>query len=598
MNSLYKALLLLPASIKFFLLRSVIISFFAALADFVTLVLISPVIQSYGNQVASADSSNVLTIDLPFPLHNISVSPLIFALIFVSLVSISSLLKSATLYACLKSGAKIGTFFSAKLYQKILYIPYEKFLQISSSSITNLLTNVTAQCALAANYFLQLITSISISFMILVSMFIVDFNASAFLLTALSFAYLMTAIILQPKFVSNNKNVVLRNDLQLQSVNDTLGGIKQIALSNYKSQWLTDYRRLDREMRVFQLFNVFYSALPRFIIESFAIIILILIGFLTYYYSSSVSKSVSVVVTFTVALQKLLPVSQNIFAGWSGIKSSSVSLGLMVKSLSEFSEYTSEAVTRHPIEFESLYDESKRISSLSLLDVSYKYPSRPNLSLVGASLRIEAGELIGLVGESGSGKTTLMDLMCSLVQPTYGEISLKLGDKDFNLQSVKEYYREHIALVSQEFHVSNDSIASNIAFDKPIDDEKLIFCAQYACILSFVESLPEGFSFIVGDNGKSLSGGQKQRLAIARALYQSPSILFLDEATSALDVETQKDLINNLKEFASITQSTVVMIAHRFESLQFCDRIIHLKNGRIANDNLTFHQLMQPTFKL
>ena len=387
MNSLYKALLLLPASIKFFLLRSVIISFFAALADFVTLVLISPVIQSYGNQVASADSSNVLTIDLPFPLHNISVSPLIFALIFVSLVSLSSLLKSATLYACLKSGAKIGTFFSTELYHKILNIPYENFLQISSSSIINLLTNVTAQCALAANYFLQLITSISISFMILVSMFIVDFNASAFLLTALSFAYLMTAIILQPKFVSNNKNVVLRNDLQLQSVNDTLGGIKQIALSNYKSQWLTDYRRLDREMRVFQLFNVFYSALPRFIIESFAIIILILIGFLTYY-SSSVSKSVSVVVTFTVALQKLLPVSQNIFAGWSGIKSSSVSLGLMVKSLSEFSEYTSEAVTRHPIEFESLYDESKRISSLSLLDVSYKYPSRPNLSLVGASLRI------------------------------------------------------------------------------------------------------------------------------------------------------------------------------------------------------------------
>jgi ABC-type bacteriocin/lantibiotic exporter with double-glycine peptidase domain len=598
MNSLYLIFRLLPAKIKFSVFRSIALSAAAAFSDLVTLLLLAPVIESYSNLASETYSSSAFSINLSYLQYSLHIEPVSFALAFIVLVSLSSFLKTVTLHSCLRTGAQIGTFLSSQIYRNILYIPYEKFLLLNSSSIVNLLTAVTNQCALASNYVLQLVASVIIALMILLSMFAIDLTASILLFASLLLAYILTAYLFQSRFESNSRNVILCNDLQLQTVNETIGGIKQIAISSQKNQWYNDYLNLDRKMRIYQMYNVFYSALPRYLLESISIVALVTLGFFTYQFSKSLANSIAIVVTFTVALQKLLPVMQNVFTGWSGIKSSNAALRLVINSLSAYSDYNSPNFPKNNTKPGNLEIASHHIARISISNVSYQYPNSSRLSLDNVSLEIEPGYLYGLVGESGSGKSTLIDLLTSLLNPSSGLISLELAGRCYNLESVIDFYRDKIAYVSQNCHVSNGSIASNVAFDKALDFELLKRCTQYAGLLSFIQSLPDGFSYEVGDNGKTLSGGQKQRLAIARALYSQPSILFLDEATSAMDVKTQKIVVTNLKRYAVVANATIIMIAHRFESLQFCNRIIHLKNGRIANDNLSFQELMHPAFKL
>jgi ATP-binding cassette subfamily B protein len=196
------------------------------------------------------------------------------------------------------------------------------------------------------------------------------------------------------------------------------------------------------------------------------------------------------------------------------------------------------------------------------------------------NLEIPEGKVIAIVGASGSGKTTLLKMLLMFYNNYIGEI--KVGDTNFNYIS-PSFWRSKCGVVLQDGYIFNDSIAKNIAVgDENVNHNILIQSCKIACILQFIETLPNGFNTRLGTDGTGLSQGQKQRILIARAIYKLPHFLFLDESTNALDANNEKAIVENLQEFYK--GKTVVIIAHRLSTVKNADKILVMQNGLIVEE--------------
>ena len=207
---------------------------------------------------------------------------------------------------------------------------------------------------------------------------------------------------------------------------------------------------------------------------------------------------------------------------------------------------------------------------IELRGVSYRYAADEPWVLKDVNFKIEVGESVAIVGPSGCGKTTLLKVMLGQLEPQEGEVLVGgVPIKQLGLNS----YREMVGVVMQDDHLFAGSVAENIAlFDPQIDHERIAASAQQAAIHADIARMPMGYNTLVGDMGTALSGGQRQRVVLARALYKQPKLLFLDEATSNLDTATE-GLINGVVQNLVMTR---VVIAHRPQTIEAMDRVIHL----------------------
>ncbi len=218
-------------------------------------------------------------------------------------------------------------------------------------------------------------------------------------------------------------------------------------------------------------------------------------------------------------------------------------------------------------------------AALSLTDVTFAYPSRPESpSLSHLSLDIRPGETVAVVGPSGAGKTTLFQLFLRFYDPQQGTIRLDGVDiRQIGLQAL----RGAIGIVPQDTVIFAADAMENIRYGRAdATDEEVIQAAKLAAAHEFIERLPNGYKSFLGERGVRLSGGQRQRIAIARALLKNPPLLLLDEATSALDAESER-LVQSALEAAMVGRTTVI-IAHRLATVQRADRIIVMEDGRIV----------------
>lgn len=212
-------------------------------------------------------------------------------------------------------------------------------------------------------------------------------------------------------------------------------------------------------------------------------------------------------------------------------------------------------------------------------NVTYRYPEAERDALTQVNLVVRPGEQVALVGPSGGGKSTFANLLPNFLHVTGGQIRIDDHPIDsIHLQSL----RHQMALVTQEVLLFNDTIANNIAFGatRQLSMDEIRAAAKAAHALEFIEALPEGFNTLVGEGGMRLSGGQRQRIAIARAVLKNAPILILDEATSALDNESERHVQAALDEL--MVGRTSFVIAHRLSTIEKADRIVVLKDGRIA----------------
>lgn len=223
--------------------------------------------------------------------------------------------------------------------------------------------------------------------------------------------------------------------------------------------------------------------------------------------------------------------------------------------------------------------EQERITGrIEVRQLSFRYPGSDKVVLDDINFNIEPGQMVALVGRSGSGKSTLANLLPRFYQHDQGQILVDgLAVEDYALRNL----RRHIALVTQQTSLFNDTVANNIAYGDlaGAPRDAIERAAEAAHAKEFIDLLPEGFDTLVGENGVLLSGGQRQRLAIARAILKDAPILILDEATSALDTESERHIQNALDRV--MANRTTLVIAHRLSTIEKADVIMVMEHGRI-----------------
>lgn len=222
--------------------------------------------------------------------------------------------------------------------------------------------------------------------------------------------------------------------------------------------------------------------------------------------------------------------------------------------------------------------------------VEFRYPgSGSEAALQGLSLRVEAGEKVALVGPSGGGKTTITSLLLGFYRPTAGRLELDgVPLADWSLADL----RQQLAVVSQDTYLFDTTVAENVAYPSPrasIDRERLAEALQRAEASELVAALPDKEETMLGERGLRLSGGERQRIALARAFYRDQSLLILDEATSSLDSRTEEGIKKSLAEHTE--GKTVLIIAHRFATVEIADRVLVIDRGRVAEQG-THAELM------
>ncbi|WP_145541823.1 lipid A ABC transporter ATP-binding protein/permease MsbA [Yersinia alsatica] len=211
--------------------------------------------------------------------------------------------------------------------------------------------------------------------------------------------------------------------------------------------------------------------------------------------------------------------------------------------------------------------------------VTFYYPGKDTPALNDINMHIEAGKTVALVGRSGSGKSTIANLLTRFYDVSEGSILMDGHDlRDYRLGSL----RNQVALVSQNVHLFNDTVANNIAYarDEQYSRAEIEEAARMAYAMDFINKMEHGLDTVIGENGVMLSGGQRQRIAIARALLRDCPILILDEATSALDTESERAIQSALDELQK--NRTSLVIAHRLSTIEKADEILVIEDGRIV----------------
>ncbi|KAA8729180.1 lipid A ABC transporter ATP-binding protein/permease MsbA [Ewingella americana] len=236
------------------------------------------------------------------------------------------------------------------------------------------------------------------------------------------------------------------------------------------------------------------------------------------------------------------------------------------------------------LDMEQEKDEGKRVVERAKGDIEFKnvtftYPGRDAPALRDVAFSIPAGRTVALVGRSGSGKSTIASLMTRFYDIQEGEILMDGHDlREYTLSSL----RNQVALVSQNVHLFNDTIANNIAYARTdvFSREEIEKAATMAYAMDFINKMDNGLDTVIGENGVLLSGGQRQRIAIARALLRDSPVLILDEATSALDTESERAIQSALDELQK--NRTSLVIAHRLSTIEKADEILVIEDGRVV----------------
>jgi len=288
----------------------------------------------------------------------------------------------------------------------------------------------------------------------------------------------------------------------------------------------------------------------------------IIVIYLILKYHQDIKGALPILMAFILGLYRLMPSVNRIMSAYNQIMFYSKSLEIIHNELI----YEVEDLGDEEIEF------NKKIECK---DMSFEYIEGKRV-LDNINLEIKKGESVGFVGSSGSGKSTLIDILSGLYKPKSGKVLV--DGVELNEKNVKSW-RKKIGYIPQNIYLVEGSVAENVAFGEEIDEEKVREALKKANILEFLETHHEGIYTQVGDNGIKLSGGQKQRIAIARALYNDPEILVLDEATSALDNATEAKIMEEIYKLGE--NKTLLIIAHRLSTLDNCDKIVKLENGKI-----------------
>lgn len=323
---------------------------------------------------------------------------------------------------------------------------------------------------------------------------------------------------------------------------------------------------------------------PRLLIETVFIAAMLSFIFAFIVRGGDITELFSTLTAFAAAAVRVMPATNRINTYLSEIAYAQPCLDYLYENLTEnMKRDVNGSVTGLTGEREQA-KESLTLNDKIVLDhISYSYPNTDKPIFTDAHMEVRKGQSVGIMGPSGAGKSTIVDILLGLLHVQAGAITCDGRDIFDNYPS----WLSKIGYIPQSIYLIDESIRDNIAFgidrDK-IDDRRIWEVLEEAQLKTFVEELPEGLETTIGDRGVRISGGQRQRLGIARALYHNPEILVFDEATSALDGDTEAAVMEAVNSFHG--KKTMVIIAHRLNTIAKCDIIYKVENEKITQTTL------------
>jgi ATP-binding cassette subfamily C protein len=355
----------------------------------------------------------------------------------------------------------------------------------------------------------------------------------------------------------------------LRSLQQALGGIKEVKVLGREQYFYEEFEQRQRELRELGYLQEALGSVPSIAIQTVLFcgaLALVVVMALT---GHARGETLPVASVFGYAGIRVLPLAQGLVVTLNGIRGRKH----WVDELYDDFRALDVAAIAAP---GGVADVSFR-HEIRLDRVSYTYPRADRPALHDLSLAIRHGESVGIVGATGAGKSTIVDLVLGLLAPTNGTITV-----DGVALSGEARWKRRVGYVPQTFFMIDDTLRRNIALgirDDAIDDRRVLEVLRMSQLAHFIAELPQGLDTRVGERGIRLSGGERQRVAIARALYHDPDLIVFDEATAALDVITETEVTRAIESLRGV--KTMLVIAHRLSTVRGCDRLIWLRGGAV-----------------
>jgi ATP-binding cassette subfamily B protein len=465
--------------------------------------------------------------------------------------------------------------------RRILLQPYSFHIGHNSSELVAVTAKAEILVFDLVLPLMQTIISASIAAVLIMGLLYIDPFTTLAASSAFVLIYLLVTAFISRRLAVNSQIVGSSYEQRIKVLQETLGGIRDVIIDNGEAERLKLFESVNARLGRARATTNFMATAPRFAVEALGMVVIAAMVVVVSRRSGGIAVALPLLGAFALGAQRLLPLVQTVYAGWSLATGHRSIVGQVIE------------ILRLP-----LPPETKALSPLALRtaitvdNISFAYPGRPNtLAIANLSFDIPRGAMVALTGKSGSGKSTLADLLTALLEPNGGRICV--DGTPLSSENARRWQR-NIAHVSQSIFLADSSVAHNIALSLPHDlpdQDRIVDAAKKAQLHDFIVTLPSGYETHVGELGIRLSGGQRQRLGIARAIYKDAPVLVLDEATSALDELTEKAVIGALEELRSQGR-TIIIIAHRRSTIRHCDPVVRLEDGRLVGCG-TFEQIVR-----
>jgi ATP-binding cassette, subfamily B, bacterial PglK len=447
-------------------------------------------------------------------------------------------------------------------------LPYTKFLAKNSSNyIYTILTLVGQFTSTIIQSSLRIVSESIVSIFILFFLAWNNWQVLLILVIILLILVITFDLFFSKKLKIYGKLANMGSVAMVQGIHEGMEGLKEIRVLGYENYFYEKVKKGSEQQAEMSAKSQIVSTLPRYFLEFSLILFIVLVILITTRQGENVQSILTTISLFGVASLRLIPSANLISSGMIQLRLGKDSMSRLYNDLKEVEKVGLKSKS-------GIKKEIKEFQSIVLNNISYKYPGASHSALKGVNLKIKSGELIGVIGASGSGKTTLVDLLLGLLSPTQGRVLINNNLFDEN--------KRHMAYLPQQVFMIDDTLRNNIALgvtDQEIDNFTMERAIQQASLESVVKNLPNGLDTVMGERGVRLSGGQRQRVALARAFYHKRDVLVMDESTSALDKKTEASIV---KEMCNLKgKITIIIIAHSYSTIQHCDRVYHLNDGRI-----------------